>query len=44
MSAADLLWACRRVGGRARLAGADVAVRIVREISTGLALRRRPGA
>jgi agmatinase len=58
MSAADLLWACREVARRARLAGADlveviptavgsadttclVADRVVREIVTGLALRRR---
>jgi agmatinase len=57
MTPADLLWACREVARRARLAGADlveviptgvgsadvtclVADRIVREIVTGLALRR----
>jgi agmatinase len=58
MTSADLLWACRTVGERVELVGADVveviptsvgstdvtalvADRIVREILTGIALRRR---
>ena len=58
MTAADLLWACRRSAERLQLVGADVvevaptavgsadttalvADRIVREILTGIALRRR---
>jgi agmatinase len=58
MTPVDLLWACREIGERLELVGADVvevvpsaigsadvtalvAERIVREMLTGLALRRR---
>jgi agmatinase len=60
MTSADLLWACRAVGERLEVVGADVvevlptaigsadvtalvADRIVRELLTGIALRRRSG-